>query len=122
MSNNDSIPVTITILEKEYKISCPKGEHESLLVSAKNVNDNMTQVRESGKALSADRVAVMAAINIAHDLVKINEKPSMDNNLVIRIDKMQKSIDNILKSAVWIEFLTNSRVSYELKNCKEINN
>jgi len=99
MTNNDTIPVTITILEKEYKISCPKGEHESLLVSAKNVNDNMVKVREGGKALSADRVAVMAAINIAHDLVKINDQPTLDNSFVVRIDKMQQSIDNILKSA-----------------------
>ncbi|MEH6457735.1 MAG: cell division protein ZapA [Cocleimonas sp.] len=100
MSNNETIPVTIRILEKEYKISCPKGEHESLLVSAKNVNDNMTKVREGGKALSADRVAVMAAINIAHDLVKVNEQPNINNNLVARIDEMQKSIDSVLKQAI----------------------
>ncbi len=100
MSDNDTIPVTIKILEKEYKISCPQGEHESLLVSAKSVNDNMVKVRKGGKALSADRVAVMAAINIAHDLVKINEQPSVDKNLVTRIDKMQQSIDSILKSAI----------------------
>lgn len=96
MSNTETIPVTIRILEKEYKISCPQGEHESLLVSAKQVNDNMERVRKSGKALSADRVAVMAAINIAHDLVKTNESTSIDNNLDIRIDNMQRSIDNIL--------------------------
>ena len=100
MSDNDTIPVTIKILEKEYKISCPQGEHESLLVSAKSVNDNMVKVRKGGKALSADRVAVMAAINIAHDLVKINEQPSVDKNLVTRIDKMQQSINSVLKSAI----------------------
>ncbi len=100
MSNNDTIPVTVKILEKEYKISCPQGEHESLLVSAKNVNDNMIKVRKGGKALSADRVAVMAAINIAHDLVKFSEQPNTNNNLVDRIDKMQKSIDSALKLAV----------------------
>ena len=96
MNDNDAIPVTIKILEKEYKISCPQGEHESLLVSAKNVNDNMEKVRKSGKALSADRVAVMAAINIAHDLVKTNEKPKIDISIMGRIDAMQESLDNIL--------------------------
>lgn len=100
MSNNETIPVTVTILEKEYKISCPQGEHESLLISAKNVNDNMIKVRKGGKALSADRVAVMAAINIAHDLVKFSEEPKADKNLVDRIDKMQKSIENTLKSKI----------------------
>ena len=97
MNNNDAIPVTIKILEKEYKISCPQGEHESLLVSAKNVNDNMEKVRESGKALSADRIAVMAAINIAHELVKTNENPKIETNIMSRIDAMQESINNILQ-------------------------
>ncbi|MGK0272161.1 MAG: cell division protein ZapA [Cocleimonas sp.] len=97
MSDNQTIPVTVKILDKEYKISCPQGEHESLLVSAKNVNDNMSKVREGGKALSADRVAVMAAINIAHELVKTKEKTNIDGNLINRIDTMQISIDNILK-------------------------
>lgn len=94
MNDKNTIPVTITILEKDYKISCPKGEHESLLVSAKNVNENMLKVRESGKALSADRVAVMAAINIAHDLVKTDGEPNISSELESKIDKMQKSIDS----------------------------
>jgi len=96
MSSNEIIPVTIRILEKEYKISCPRGEHESLLVSAKKVNENMEKVREGGKALSADRVAVMAAINIAHDLVKTDEKVNLDNSYINRIDAMQDSIAAIL--------------------------
>jgi len=96
MNNEDTIPVTVRILEKEYKISCPQGEHESLLVSAKKVNDNMEKVREGGKALSADRVAVMAAINIANDLVKTSEKANVDIALLKRIDEMQESIDKIL--------------------------
>lgn len=95
MNDNDTIPVTITILEKDYKISCPKGEHESLLVSAQNVNENMLKVREGGKALSADRVAVMAAINIAHDLVKTEKQPTLSSDLESRIDQMQKSIDSV---------------------------
>ena len=99
MSNEDTIPVTINILEKEYKISCPKGEHESLLVSAQNVNENMIKVREGGKALSADRVAVMAAINIAHDLVKTNDQSNSNGILATRIDNMQTSIDRILNTA-----------------------
>lgn len=97
MTNDETIPVTIRILEKEYKISCPQGEHESLLISAKTVNDNMEKVRESGKALSADRVAVMAAINIAHDLAKINQSSNATADLLNRIDAMQYSIQETLE-------------------------
>jgi len=98
MNDNDTIPVTITILEKDYKISCPKGEHESLLLSARNVNESMLKVREGGKALSADRVAVMAAINIAHDLVKTGKQPTISNDLENKIDQIQKSIDSVLSA------------------------
>ena len=98
MSSNETIPVTVRILEKEYKISCPQGEHESLLESARNVNENMQLVRKGGKALSADRVAVMAAINIAHDLVKTNQKPNLDMSLISKIDQMQISVDRMLKT------------------------
>lgn len=86
-------------MEKEYKISCPEGEHESLLASARNVNDNMKKVREGGKALSADRVAVMAAINIAHELVKAESSRSGDPGVMSRIDMLQQSIDAVLNSA-----------------------
>ena len=94
----DTIPVTVKIMEKEYKISCPEGEHESLLISAKSVHDNMQKVREGGKALSADRVAVMAAINIAHDLIKSNSGPKVDPEVSDRIDVLQQSIDQVLQS------------------------
>ena len=97
--SNSTIPVTVRILEKEYKISCPEGEHESLLASARNVNENMKKVREGGKALSADRVAVMAAINIAHDLAKAESSPKVDPAISARIDALQESIDAVLKDA-----------------------
>jgi len=96
--SRETIPVTVRIQEKEYKISCPEGEHESLLISARSVNENMQKVREGGKALSADRVAVMAAINIAHDLIKSNREPKVDAAVSDRIDDMQQSIDQVLQS------------------------
>ncbi|MEE9328312.1 MAG: cell division protein ZapA [Cocleimonas sp.] len=94
--NKDSIPVTVRILEKEYKISCPEGEHESLMKSAKHVDENMKKIREGGKALSADRVAVMAAVNIAHELVGSQKEPVLDASISERIDTLQHSVDKVL--------------------------
>ncbi len=53
----------------------------------------------AGKALSADRVAVMAAINIAHDLIKSNREPKVDPVISDRIDVLQQSIDQVLQSS-----------------------
>ncbi len=97
-NNNETIPVTVRILEKEYKISCPVGEHESLVASAKHVHDSMQKIRDGGKALGAERIAVMAAINIAHEL--FNTKDSVqhiDADITSRIDALQKSIDAVIK-------------------------
>ena len=94
---NSVIPVTVRIMEKEYRISCPEGEHEALLASAKHVNDNMQKIRESGKALGAERVAVMSALNIANELL-LNQSGGVGNeDLLVRIDGIQAMIDESLK-------------------------
>ncbi len=94
---SEIIPVTVRILEKEYKISCPAGEHESLVASAKHVHDNMKKIRDGGKALGAERIAVMAAINIAHELVNANNK--IDPDISARLDMLQQSVDTALNSS-----------------------
>lgn len=63
-----AIPVSITILDKEYTVSCPEGEKEALLASARMLNDRMRQVRDAGKVLGTERMAVMAALNLVHEL------------------------------------------------------
>ena len=61
--------VNIKILEKEYQISCPASERAALLSSAELLNTRMREIRDSGKVVGLDRIAVMAALNIANDLL-----------------------------------------------------
>ena len=72
--NNDSVPVTVKILDKEYRIACPKDEKEELLVSVEYLKQRMSEIRNSGKVVGADRIAVLAALNIAHELLRIQYK------------------------------------------------
>lgn len=95
--SDEIIPVKVRILEKEYKISCPAGEHESLVASAKHVHDSMQKIRDGGKALGAERIAVMAAINIAHELVNSNN--NIDPDISARLDMLQQSVDTALNSS-----------------------
>ena len=62
--------VTIRILEKEYNVACPLEEKASLLASAEFLNGKMKEIRDSGKVVGLDRVAVMAALNIANELLQ----------------------------------------------------
>jgi cell division protein ZapA len=67
-------PVSVTILGKEYQIACPENEKQALISSANLVHDNMEKIRASGKVVGLDRVAVMAALNLAHDLLELQSQ------------------------------------------------
>ena len=98
MSEN-SIPVTVRIADKEYKISCPEGEHESLLASALRVSADMKSMRASGKALGSEKIAVMVALNIAHELINAQGLSSSDDaHISERLDSLQQSVDMALKT------------------------
>ena len=70
MSTVESLPVTIRVLDKEYQVACPPEEKNALLDSARFLDAKMREIRDERKMVGADRVAVMAALNIAHDLLQ----------------------------------------------------
>lgn len=61
--------VTVQILDKEYCIACPADERSNLQNAARYLDGKMREIRSGGKVIGADRVAVMAALNITHDLL-----------------------------------------------------
>jgi cell division protein ZapA len=61
--------VTVQILDKEYCIACPADERANLESAARYLDGKMREIRSSGKVIGADRIAVMAALNITHDLL-----------------------------------------------------
>ena len=61
--------VTVHILDKEYCIACPADERANLESAARYLDGKMREIRSGGKVIGADRVAVMAALNITHDLL-----------------------------------------------------
>lgn len=61
--------VTVQILDKEYCIACPDDQRNNLESAARYLDGKMREIRSGGKVVGADRVAVMAALNITHDLL-----------------------------------------------------
>ena len=61
-------PVCLTIMGKEYKIVCDEEEQDDLIQSAQQLDVQMRKMRDSGKIAGPDRIAVMAALNLAHEL------------------------------------------------------
>ena len=73
MSDKESATVTVRILEKEYFVSCPQDERADLLDSAEYLNKKMREIRDTGKVVGADRIAVMAALNMANELLRLRK-------------------------------------------------
>jgi cell division protein ZapA len=67
---SESTTVSVKILDKEYQVSCPQEEVEALTASARFLDKQMRQIRETGKVFGLDRIAVMAALNIANELLQ----------------------------------------------------
>lgn len=70
---SSSQPVTVRILERDYQVACRDDERDALKAAAEHVDQRMKEVRSRGNVIGTDRVAVMAALNIAHDLLALQE-------------------------------------------------
>lgn len=92
--------VTIRILEKEYHVACPAEEKASLVASAELLNTKMREIRDSGKVVGLDRVAVMAALNLANELIKVQSQDEELKNIVgLRMRAMREHLDSALGPA-----------------------
>jgi cell division protein ZapA len=89
--------VTIRILEKEYQVACPAEEKGDLIASAELLNKKMREIRDSGKVVGLDRVAVMAALNMANELLKRKgEDQELKEIVDLRVKAMTERLDSAL--------------------------
>ena len=68
--SDDMQRVTVQLLDKEYQVACPEEERAALLESAELLNRKMKEIRDSGKVVGVDRIAVMAALNLSHEMLQ----------------------------------------------------
>ncbi len=93
-------PVSIKILGKDYRIACSEDEQETLKLAAEELDNHMREIRDSGKVHGADRIAVMAALNLTHELRQAqsqNESPS--TYLSSQLAHLRHKIENVLESS-----------------------
>lgn len=69
MSRNSNT-FSVTILDKEYQVACPAEQQADLLLSARHLDEQMRAIRSTGKVIGLERIAVMAALNISHELLQ----------------------------------------------------
>jgi len=96
MANNVSLDVAI--MGREFRVACPEDEREGLLQAVSYLDRKMREIRDSGKVIGLERIAIMAAINITHDYLASKPiEPDMREHRQ-RLDHMSKLLDQALSS------------------------
>ena len=103
MSASNPVQLDVSILGRDYRIACEQDERDALLQAVAYVDARMRDIRDGGKVSGVDRVAVMAALNIANELLSERKElaraangPIDEADLRRRIRDMQGAIDRAL--------------------------
>lgn len=90
------VRVSVRILEKEYQVACLPEERSELLDSAEFLNGKMRDIRDAGNIVGLDRIAVMAALNLAHELLKRNRNDAIESEVTERVRQMRERVEATL--------------------------
>jgi cell division protein ZapA len=90
-------PITVTILDKDYIVGCKENEREALFASVQFLNKKMIEQRDNGKVIGSERIAVMSALNIAHEYLEFRRNnESLSSDIEAGITRMQTKIAEAL--------------------------
>lgn len=88
--------VNVTILDKEYQVACPPDEVDALTASAQYLDTQMIEIRESGKIFGLDRIAVMAALNIANEYLNKQQVETTEHVVGSKVQALSKRVSQAL--------------------------
>ncbi len=95
--NQDMARVSVRILEKDYHVACPLEERAALLDSAEFLSRKMKEIRDTGKIVGLDRIAVMAALNLANELLVAQRRDTLlDADVTQRVRAMRERVEAAL--------------------------
>jgi len=96
--------VQVKILEKEYQINCPTADQEALMKSAHYLDENMRKIKERGNIHGGEKIAVIAALNITHDMLKKNRLINETRHInAQQIKELEDKVDLALEKSQQLE-------------------
>lgn len=97
---SSSQPVSIRLLDREYTVGCEPDERDSLLAAAKLLDSKMREIRGGNRMAALDRVAVLAALNFAHELQQIrDDSASRERELTRTLGDLNRKLDGLFDTA-----------------------
>jgi cell division protein ZapA len=107
MSQQDQARVSVRIMEKEYVIACPYEERTALLDTAEFLNSRMREIRDSGKVVGLDRIAVMVALNLANELLRLKNhdarREKIESDASGRIRALRERVEGAIEKGQQLE-------------------
>lgn len=94
---DDVINLNIKIMDKEYRVSCPADEQTSLKASADFLNGKLNEIKSRGSIIGSERIAIMVALNLAHELLNSESYKQEYDDVDSRVSNLQKKIDIALR-------------------------
>ncbi|MBL6907929.1 cell division protein ZapA [Luminiphilus sp.] len=88
--------VSIDILDKSYQVACEPEQEQELQQAARDLDDQMRAIRSTGKVIGLERVAIMAALNLSHQVLLLQSGVQLDDSQEDQIKGMTSRIDEAL--------------------------
>ena len=89
--------VSVRILEKEYQVACAAEERDDLIKASRYLERKLKEVSGQGKIIGSERAAIMAALNIAYDMVKSQEVMGQQSSNEKRLENLQKEVRGLVE-------------------------
>jgi len=104
MSEERISRVSVRLLDREYQVACPVDERSDLLDSAEYLDGKMREIRDSGKVVGLERIAVIAALNIANELIKQRKHGTVaEGDLGARLRSLRERVESALEKGQQLE-------------------
>jgi len=104
MSEDRVTRVSVRLLDREYQVACPAEERSDLLDSAEYLDTKMREVRDSGKVVGLDRIAVISALNLANELIKLRRNGStVDTDVGAKLKTLRELVESALEKGQQME-------------------
>ncbi|PCJ49343.1 MAG: cell division protein ZapA [Gammaproteobacteria bacterium] len=97
--------LTVSIMDREFRVNCPESEQQHLRDSAASLDERMREIRETGRVIGVDRIAIMAALNLASELLSTEgTSDEVADTINQSISRMQSKIEQSLNETEELDF------------------
>jgi cell division protein ZapA len=94
---SESKSLQITVMGRDFRVACPEDEQAGLLEAVDYLNKKMLEIRDAGKVIGLERIAIMAALNIAHEFLSTKVGGGFDmGEIKRRMNRMETVIDQAM--------------------------